>query len=379
MSARIRLRGMTWSHPRGHDPLVACSARWLERTGVAIDWDKRSLQDFESFPVEELARQYDLIIIDHPHIGQVVRENCLLPVDRAEYADELRWLARRSVGRSFESYRMDGRIWALPVDAATQVQAYAGEAMDNACTDWTQAMTLARQGRVLLPLRTPHALMTFFTLAAHAGTPCCADGQRCISPGDAKPVWERMVELHAHLPQACLEMDPIAAFEEMAAEGSRFDCAPLAYGYVNYALAGFRPRRLAFADIPVEAGREPAGSTIGGTGLAVSARSTHPREALAFAFWVSSGPVQAGLYAGSGGQPGHADAWEDDTVNAAAGDFYRATRRTLEGAWVRPRHDGYMAFQDAGGSLLCRGLSERWGTDAVCAGLDRLYRDSLRS
>ena len=51
------------------------------KTGVAIDWDKRSLQDFESFPVEELARAYDLIVIDHPHVGQITGEGCLAPLD----------------------------------------------------------------------------------------------------------------------------------------------------------------------------------------------------------------------------------------------------------------------------------------------------------
>ena len=40
-------RGMTWSHPRGYDPLVACAALWKERTGVDIAWDQRSLQDFD--------------------------------------------------------------------------------------------------------------------------------------------------------------------------------------------------------------------------------------------------------------------------------------------------------------------------------------------
>ena len=53
MTATV-LRGMTWSHPRGYDPLVACSALWKAKTGVEVSWDKRSLQDFESFPVEEL-------------------------------------------------------------------------------------------------------------------------------------------------------------------------------------------------------------------------------------------------------------------------------------------------------------------------------------
>jgi len=52
--SKVTLKGMTWSHPRGYDPMVACSSLWKQTTGVAIEWDKRSLQDFESFPVEEL-------------------------------------------------------------------------------------------------------------------------------------------------------------------------------------------------------------------------------------------------------------------------------------------------------------------------------------
>ncbi|RUZ93793.1 carbohydrate ABC transporter substrate-binding protein, partial [Mesorhizobium sp. M7A.F.Ca.CA.002.05.1.1] len=39
------LKGMTWSHPRGYDPMVACSSLWQQKTGVVIEWDKRSLQD----------------------------------------------------------------------------------------------------------------------------------------------------------------------------------------------------------------------------------------------------------------------------------------------------------------------------------------------
>ncbi|TIU04986.1 MAG: carbohydrate ABC transporter substrate-binding protein, partial [Mesorhizobium sp.] len=35
----VTLKGMTWSHPRGCDPMVACSALWKQRTGVAIEWD----------------------------------------------------------------------------------------------------------------------------------------------------------------------------------------------------------------------------------------------------------------------------------------------------------------------------------------------------
>src|SRR5579863_6149498 len=75
------LRGMTWDHPRGFDPLQAGAQVWREQTGVEVSWERRSLQDFESFPIQTLARQYDLIVIDHPHVGQITREQCLLPLD----------------------------------------------------------------------------------------------------------------------------------------------------------------------------------------------------------------------------------------------------------------------------------------------------------
>ena len=58
------LKGMTWDHPRGYDPMIAVSAAWSRDHGVSVEWDKRSLQDFESYPVEKLAREYDLIVID---------------------------------------------------------------------------------------------------------------------------------------------------------------------------------------------------------------------------------------------------------------------------------------------------------------------------
>ena len=50
---------------------------------------------------------------------------------------------------------------------------------------------------------------------------------------------------------ADFDSDPIQVFEKLAAEGSEIAVAPLLYGYVSYATDGFRPNRLAFADMPV--------------------------------------------------------------------------------------------------------------------------------
>lgn len=369
----ITLKGMTWDHPRGYEPLAACSALWKARSGVDITWDRRSLQDFESFPVDELARQYDLIVIDHPHVGQVTREGCLRPFDEARLAS----IAKGTVGRSYPSYHWQGKQWALPIDAATQVQAWRPDRLAAAPKDWTAVLELARAGRVALPLRPPHSLMCLYTLCAQRGAPGRVDGPELFDVEVASAVCEDLRAVMQVIDPRCLAMDPIAVFEAMALPDARIDCVPLIYGYVNYAWQGFRPVRLGFADIPDVEGRGPVGSALGGTGIAVSARTAHPKEAVDFAVWVADAEAQRGPFAAAGGQPGHAAAWEDDAVNQTAGDFYRATRATLEGAWVRPRHDGYMPFQHAASQRLNAGLlGSKAARDTVHA-LNALFRESF--
>lgn len=369
----IELKGMTWSHPRGYDPMVATAKAWAAETGVSIHWDKRSLQDFETFPVEELARQYDLIVIDHPHVGQIVAENCLAPLDVHGREAERAALAKASVGQSYPSYAYAGHQWAFPIDAAAQVMAYRADLID-APRDWAAVLALAKAGRVVLPMLAPHSMMSFFTLAANLGHPCAVTQGGLIDASTGTEVIDMLAEITALIEPSNFAMDPIAASEAMARPDAKVALMPLGYGYVSYAIPGFRPRTLTFTDIPLP---NAAGSALGGTGIAVSAFSQHRDAAIDYAYWVASGPVQSGLYASSGGQPGHADAWEDAAVNAATGDFYRNTRKTLEAAYVRPRHQGYMAFQDAASKRLNAGLIGREAPAAIVADLNRLFRESF--
>jgi len=371
----IKLKGMTWSHPRGYDPMVAAAQQWLQDKGVEIEWEKRSLQDFETFPVEELARNFDMIVIDHPHVGQITKENCLVPLDVAGRETDLAALAEGSVGQSFPSYNWQGRQWAFPLDAATQVQAWRPDLMQNAATSWGDVLRLAREGKVLLPLRSPHSLMSFYTLAANAGTPCAVEGE-LISVEDGVKAFEQLRELASLVKPECFDMDPIAVFEEMAKPDSEIACSPLIYGYVNYAMPGFRESLIRFADIPRGA-TGVAGSALGGTGIAVSAFSKHPEAAIDFAYWVAGADLQKGLYAAANGQPGHAAAWEADAVNNATSGFYRDTRATLEGAWVRPRHDGYMPFQEAASDRINKGLLGNEKAEEVITDLNRLFSESF--
>ena len=373
----IVLRGMTWSHPRGYDPMIAASAEWKARSGVEIEWDKRSLQDFESVPVRELAEHYDLIVIDHPHVGQITAENCLAPLDVAGRESACAELARGSVGPSWRSYAWAGRQWALPIDAATQVQAWRPDLIAAPAIVWSDMLDLARKGLVNCPLRPPHSLMTIMTLAANLGSPCNVGGPELFDRETGVRAVEMMRELAALIDPACHEMDPIDALEELAGADARKACAPLIYGYVNYALEGFRPARVRFANIPVAGASGPVGSTLGGTGIAVSALSAERAAAMDFAFWLASAPVQTSLYAAAGGQPAHSDAWRDPATNAPVANFYLDTRATLDGAWMRPRHDGYMRFQHAAAVRLNEGLKNREGGAIVVEALNSLFRTSL--
>ncbi len=373
----VVLNGMTWSAPRGYAPLAACAEVWRAETGVEIRWDARSLQDFESYPVEDLARRYDLIIIDHPHVGQVAREGCLSPFDDPERGPVRAALRSASVGPSFDSYAWRGAQWALPIDAATQVQAWRPDRIGAPCATWGEVLDLARAGAVLVPMRPPHSLMCLYTLAANLGRPCAVAGPDLVDAAAGVEAFESLRALVAQVDPGCFAMDPIEVLEIMAAD-TPIACAPLIYGYVSYSVEGFRERGVRFADIPALGADGPVGSALGGTGIAVSALSARKAEAADFAYWVASGPVQAGVYARAGGQPAHAEAWDSDAVNAPVADFYRATRRTFEGAWLRPRHNGYMPFQDAAARLVNGAL--RTGADAAqtIATINRMFRESLQ-
>lgn len=365
------MRGMTWNHPRGLSPLLAASAEWQARTGVGIEWDARSLQDFESYPLEELAQRYDLIVIDHPHVGQVAATGCLVPLDTLLPEEVLAPIAAGSVGGSHESYHWQGHQWALPIDAAAQVQAWVPGRIDGPAVGFDTLPALLASGAALLPLRSPHALMTLFTLVGLSGVTMDVTAP-ALFPQGAAAAYDLLLTLARASGPAAWSMDPIAVLDAMRRADSPVALSPFLYGYVSYTRAGDGEAAIRFADLPA-IGAEPRGSAIGGTGLAVSRFAVDPHAAARFAAWYAGADVQRDLVAPAGGQPAHAVAWADAGVNQDAADFYAATRRTLDLAWLRPRHDGYMAFQERGSARLEAALREGEPAASALAALNRLY------
>jgi multiple sugar transport system substrate-binding protein len=77
--AKRVLKGMTWDHPRGFDPLARGVPGFsAEHPDIEVTWTRRSLRDFGVQPVEVLAESYDLIVIDHPFCGRAQATGCLI-------------------------------------------------------------------------------------------------------------------------------------------------------------------------------------------------------------------------------------------------------------------------------------------------------------
>ena len=82
--------GLTWDHPRGYDaPAEAARRVNADRAAPLITWDRQPLEGFESAPITDLTARYDLIVLDHPHIGEAVAERSLFPLEDLFSAEQL--------------------------------------------------------------------------------------------------------------------------------------------------------------------------------------------------------------------------------------------------------------------------------------------------
>jgi multiple sugar transport system substrate-binding protein len=355
VSGGCRLRGVTWDHPRGLDCMVAAAAAYRQLTDVEVSWEARSLQAFADAPLERLARDYDLLVIDHPHVPEAAAAGLLAELDGAGYDDELAVLAEHSVGRSHDSYSHGGHQYGLATDAAAQVSVHRPDLIDEPPEDWEAVLALAAEGRVLWPAKPIDAFSSLVTVAGTLGAVVEPEPGVFLAPSDAEAALDLLHRLAACVPHRNLADNPIQV-AEMLSQQDQWVYAPLLFGYTNYSRAGFRPHRLCYRSIPAGAGG-PVGSLLGGAGVAVSAHSLQLDAGRDFAFWVASAEVQRSVYFDGGGQPGHGEAWQDDRLNAETLDFFRGTRATLEKAYLRPRSPRYLQFQDTVSPLVTMALA----------------------
>jgi multiple sugar transport system substrate-binding protein len=333
------------------------------------------LSAFEFQPVEELASSYDLIILDHPFMGDAAAKECLL-----DLAPLLGGLDGSFIGPSLSTYRWRNATYAVPVDAACQVAAYRSDIMDGIDAapprSWREVLELgaraARHGvQLAIAYSGVHSLMTFMTLAASLGRPC---GEIPSEPLVDRAVAQEALGLMRSLARFCpadvFGWNSIALHNALASADNIAYC-PAVYCYAAYAEAD-QTHPLRFADLPGAGSPSPRGSTVGGTGLAISARCAAPDAALAYASFVARADTQL-AFARHHGQPARTEVWGDQTIDRPFGGTFSATRATMEAAWIRPRFSGYLQFQKRGGDLVEQHLRGNLAEAALLEDLQRAF------
>jgi len=376
----VRLRGMTWNHSRGYVSVVATAQRFAElHPDVEIVWEKRSLQQFADEPIEALAEEYDLLVIDHPWAGFAAANKVLIPLNEHLPEEYLADQAAHSVGKSHESYHFDGYHTALAIDAATPVASYREDLLKREGLDlpatWEDLLALAERGKVAIPAIPIDSLMNFYMMCVTLGEEPFLDQDVVVSRETGSLALDLLRELASKCSSEIFGWNPIRVYEALSSRDDLVYC-PFAYGYSNYAREGYAPNRLKFTDLVEIKGRGKLRSTLGGTGLAISARCRHLETALEYAAFTASPECQRTLYVTSGGQPGHRSAWFDEEANRLTNNYFRDTLPALDRAYLRPRYNGYLHFQDHAGDLVRDYMMNGGSVDRVLEGMNRLYRES---
>ncbi|HMN87826.1 MAG TPA: extracellular solute-binding protein [Bauldia sp.] len=162
---------------------------------IEVTWTRRSLRDFGVQPVEVLAEQFDLIVIDHPFCGRAKTTGCLRDLRPLFPAAFFAMLEEQSVGPSTRSYDFGG-VWALPTDAASQVASYRPDLLGELGFDgpprrFDEVIAVGEAARkagkwLALPSCQSDAACLVASLAANPGGHRLAPAAGCV-PNRARP------------------------------------------------------------------------------------------------------------------------------------------------------------------------------------------------
>lgn len=377
-----KLKGITWNHTRGLLPMVATAQRFSElHPGIEISWKKRSLQDFADSSIDSLAERFDLLVIDHPWTGFGAQTKAILPLSDYLSAEYIQDQEKNTVGKSYESYVFSNKLWALPIDAATPVAAARKDILEQMGEKVPQTyddlLALAKKGKVAFAGIPIDVLMSFYMYCCSLGEAPFQTTQEVVSMATGTKALQLFRALALLIDPANFNRNPIQVYEAMVNSNEIAYC-PFAYGYSNYSRTGYSDNLLHFYDL-VQLNQQPMISSLGGTGLAVSSSSQYRNEAIQYAEFACSSAIQQTIFADNGGQPGHLQAWKNERINQLTHDYFKNTLPALERAFLRPRYDGHMYFQDHAGDVVRDYLMKGGDEKAVLEELNVLYAKSLNN
>lgn len=343
------ITGIAWDHRRCWGPLEASIATYRELSGEEIRWDRRSLYSFGEGNLAEYADKYDLVIYDHPFVGDIRRNGWLLDLAPMLSAEQRAHFERDEVGASWRSYAYDGGIWGLPLDTAAQTAAWRPDLLDR--HGWTVPATMS-QVRAFAEAAAPKGIYvgwpsvptdlmcTLVSVTASLGRNPGHTGSDFINVADADYVVGELKALAKLAHPKSRDWNPIRCLDHMVANDD-VAYVPYLFNYVNYSSG--TPKIMFGASPAMRAGLTP-NTLLGGAGIGISAKCNDPKSAFEYAMWLCSPAYQSADYVRFGGQPGSRAAWTSDTANQLTGDFFRNTLPAMDNAYLRPTHPGFVPF-----------------------------------
>ena len=242
----IKLKGITWNHTRGLLPMVATSQRFTElNPEIEITWEKRSLQEFADASIEDLAKRFDLLVIDHPWTGFGAHTKAILPLSDYLPAAYIKDQEINTVGKSYDSYVFSNKLWALPIDAATPVAAARLDILEKKGHEVPQTyddlLALAKKGLVAFAGIPVDVLMSFYMFCCSLGEAPFLSEEKVISETTGIKALQMFRELAQLIDPANFNRNPIQVYEAMVNSDQIAYC-PFAYGYSNYSRIGYSRR-----------------------------------------------------------------------------------------------------------------------------------------
>jgi multiple sugar transport system substrate-binding protein len=392
----IRLRGITWEHRRGFDPLVATAKSYHQlRPDVVVEWERMSFHDCYHTSRNHCYNgitDVDFVAFDYPNTGDYAANGWVLPLDELMTPAQKADLEADADPRSLESYHFDGHLWGLPIDAACHILVYRPDLLGVDGTalprDWDSLLQLAREihkppERYAFSNGGGSGGAAFLMLEGILGALGCEPFTEPESRID-RPAGLRALEILRQVNELSMpgEIHPSASGYELLSGDDRVAMALGPFAYINYYGAD-NPRVLGAADMPTvpETGR--TSSNLGGVGLGIHSWSKHPEEAWEYAWYVMNQEVQQGVYIENEGQPGRLSALRGEFSESQRGGFGRFLVDALDDGYLRPTRPGYHYLEHSCYIVTGRFLAGETDAETTLAELDRvaaaMYREGSRS
>ena len=373
-----RLRGLTWGHRRAIDPLIAATHAYEAKTGQSgADWAVRDLRAFEHQPLAEALAECDLLVFDHPFIGEIAQSGLFLPLDECVHQP-----ASYFAGPSLSTYRWQGKLWGAPVDAATMNAIYRADLMrqvdGEVPSTWQDVLALGerlrRKGLWLgLANGDHHGFLAAGTLMHNRGKGWISspEGRLSFDLEAFREALEALLAINAYAHPLSAGLNSIGLHDLMTTSDEIAYC-PLTYGYATYGEADYGTRRLSFGPFPGLVAPFTAGTLIGGAAVGVAAHCGNRPAAMRYLSFLMEGSTQDEIFGRHHGQPATASAWQDPALDARFNGYFSNVSETLRTAAVRPRFRGYGVFERQAGGLYRALLRGERDLDGAIEAMQRL-------